>query len=64
MIKTGKYSPADACLADYVPYRMLLAVDRGRLPEAGRLPTADATIDGKIIDGRVGAYPDDALTDG
>ncbi len=48
---------AGACTDDYNPYRMILAVDRQRLPEAAELPTTNVT---GVPDGRVSAYPDDS----
>ena len=61
-IEQGVHAPGDGCTDDYNPYRMVLAVDRDRLPEAGDLPTEDVTIDG-IASGRLSAYPDEALSD-
>lgn len=45
---------SDACTADYRPYRMILAVDRERLPAADELPITD--VEG-VPDGLVDAYP-------
>lgn len=42
------------CTEDYTPYRMLVAVDRDRLPHPDRLPTDD--VDG-VADTRVTTYP-------
>lgn len=61
IIERGEHSPGDACTDDYNPYRMVLAVDRDQLPEVDQLPTEDVSIDDSIIDGRVVAYPDEAL---
>ena len=58
----GVHAPDGACTDDYNPYRMVLAVDRERNPEAGDLPTEDVTIDG-IANGRIGTYPDESLTE-
>jgi hypothetical protein len=44
------------CTMDYRPYRMVLAVDRDRLPDLTGLPTEDVH---GVPDGRVSAYPDE-----
>lgn len=62
VIELDQYVPADACTDDYNPYRMVLAVDRDRLPEPGDLPTEDVVIDG-IDNGRVATYPDESLVE-
>jgi hypothetical protein len=43
------------CTMDYRPYRMVLAVDRDRLPDVTELPTEDVH---GVPDGRVTSYPD------
>lgn len=50
-----------ACTEDYNPYRMILAVDRERLPAPDMLPSADVTgvPDAPGAGGLVTAYPAD-----
>lgn len=45
---------AETCTADYNPYRMVLAVDRDRLPPPEQVDEATLTA---VPDGVVGAYP-------
>jgi hypothetical protein len=44
------------CTMDYRPYRMVLAVDRDRLPDAADLPTEDVR---GVPDARVTSYPNE-----
>jgi hypothetical protein len=48
---------AEACTDDYSPYRMLLAVDRERLPAADDLPTEDVDADVPPPGALVTGYP-------
>lgn len=49
----------DACTDDYHPYRMVLAVERERLPDPEQLPATAVTVDGRSsgAGSLVAAYP-------
>lgn len=53
-------APAQACTDDFVPYRMVLAVDRDRLPgpDGPTVTQVDVPSDNLVdVDAAVGAYP-------
>lgn len=54
-VRVQRGATAQTCTSDYNPYRMVLAVDRDRLPQPGDLPH-DRIED--LPDGEVRAYPD------
>jgi hypothetical protein len=56
-LTSGAYVPDEACTDDYNAYRLVLAVDRDRLPVAAELPTEQARFDGGGVDVLVAAYP-------
>ncbi len=53
----GRHMPGDGCTDDYNAYRLVLAVDRDRLPPSGDLPTEQVLVDGNDLAGLVVAYP-------
>lgn len=53
----GEHVPGDGCTDDYNAYRLVLAVDREKLPASDRLPTEDVLVDGRDLAGLVTAYP-------
>ena len=54
----GRVHPPDgSCTADYMAYRLVLAVDRGKVPAEADLPVAEVLVDGQDPGGLVTAYP-------
>lgn len=49
--------PGDACTDDYRAYRLVLAVDRDRLPRPEDLPTERVLVDGNDLPALVTGYP-------
>ena len=57
LLEERRYTAGDGCTDDYNPYRLVLAVDREKLPAADLLPTEDVVFDGQEVAGLVTAYP-------
>jgi hypothetical protein len=53
----GRHMPGNGCSDDYNPYRLVLAVDRDRVPAEDDLPTEDVFVDGRDLAGLITAYP-------
>jgi hypothetical protein len=51
------HTPGDACTDDYRAYRLVLAVDRERLPPPEALPTEQVLVDGYDRPAVVAGYP-------
>lgn len=56
-ITEGRHVPGDGCTDDYNAYRVVLAVDRARLPAESQLPTEQVLVDGRELTVLVAAYP-------
>ena len=57
LLAERRHMPGNGCTDDYNAYRLVLAVDREKLPAADRLPTEDVLVDGRDLAGLVTAYP-------
>jgi hypothetical protein len=51
-----RHMPGNACTDDYNAYRLVLSVDRDRVPAEDDLPTEQVRVDGRDIAGLVTAY--------
>ena len=56
-VTEGRHMPGDGCTDDYNAYRLVLAVDRDRLPPLEDLPTEQVLVDGHDLAAVVAAYP-------
>ena len=52
-----EHVPGNGCSDDYNPYRLVLAVDRDKLPPVGTPPTDDVLVDGRRLSALVTSYP-------
>jgi hypothetical protein len=56
-LMTDAYVPDEVCTDDYGAYRVVVAVDRDRLPDEAELPTEDVRVDGSGLSALAAAYP-------
>ncbi|MGY1842193.1 hypothetical protein [Modestobacter sp. SYSU DS0875] len=56
-LEERRHVPGDGCTDDFAPYRLVLAVDRDRVPAAEALPTERVLVDGRDLAGLVTSYP-------
>lgn len=56
-LEERRHMPGNGCTDDYNAYRLVLAVDRDKVPAADQLPTEDVLVDGRTLAGLVTTYP-------
>ena len=57
LLERGQHVPGNGCTDDYNAYRLLLAVDREKVPAAEELPTERVVVDGRELRGLVATFP-------
>jgi len=57
VLEEGRHMPGNGCTDDYNAYRVVMAVDRDKVPPVDELPTEDVLVDGKALRGLVTSYP-------
>jgi hypothetical protein len=56
-LEERRHMPGNGCTDDYNAYRMVLAVDRDKVPADDAVPTEDVLVDGRALAGLVTAFP-------
>ena len=56
-LEERQHVPGNGCTDDYNDYRLVLAVDRDKVPAQDQLPTEEVLVDGRELSGLVTGYP-------